>query len=435
MSPIEAARIVEEADRAFQAWRRLDFAERATPMHRVGALLEERKDALALLMAREMGKPIAQGISEAEKCAWVCRHYAEHAHSFLVPEPIASDAAKSYAAFRPLGVVLGVMPWNFPFWQVFRFAAPALMAGNVGVSKHASNVPGCAVAIESIFEAAGFPRGAFRTLLIGSAEVRKVIEHRRVRAVTLTGSTPAGAAVAAVAGASIKKTVLELGGSDPYIVLDDAEVDRAAAICVAARIVNSGQSCIAAKRFIVAASRADVFVEHFVSGMKAKRVGDPLDDATEIGPLARRDLRDELHRQVEASVARGAKVVVGGQIPGGPGAYYPATVLTGVAPGMAAYDEELFGPVAAVIEAGDEDDAIRIANDTSFGLGAAVFTQDRTRGERVARRLDAGAVFVNAQVASDPRMPFGGIKASGYGRELGAYGIKEFVNAKTVVVA
>jgi succinate-semialdehyde dehydrogenase/glutarate-semialdehyde dehydrogenase len=431
----EISTILDEAHEAWESWRATTFAHRGELMCRAAAALRERRRDLARLMALEMGKPVTQGDAEIEKCAWACEHFAERAEAYLATDVISTEAARSYVAFEPLGVVLAVMPWNFPFWQVFRFAAPALMAGNVGVLKHASNVPGCAVAIESIFEAAGFPRGAFRTLLIGSAEVRKVIEHRRVRAVTLTGSTPAGAAVAAVAGASIKKTVLELGGSDPYIVLDDAEVDRAAAICVAARIVNSGQSCIAAKRFIVAASRADVFVEHFVSGMKAKRVGDPLDDATEIGPLARRDLRDELHRQVEASVARGAKVVVGGQIPGGPGAYYPATVLTGVAPGMPAYDEELFGPVAAVIEAGDEDDAIRIANETSFGLGAAVFTRDLTRGERVARRLEAGAVFVNAQVASDPRLPFGGIKASGYGRELGAYGIKEFVNAKTVVVA
>jgi succinate-semialdehyde dehydrogenase/glutarate-semialdehyde dehydrogenase len=326
------------------------------------------------------------------------------------------------------------MPWNFPFWQVFRFAAPALMAGNVGLLKHASNVTGCALAIEALLREAGFPPDAFRTLITGSRQVQAVIEHPLVRAVTLTGSTPAGQAVAAQAGAVLKKTVLELGGSDPYLVLEDADLDHAVEICVGARLINSGQSCIAAKRFIVVEPVLDAFTSRFVESMRAKQVGDPLAADTDVGPLARRDLRDELHAQVEASVGKGAERLLGGQLPDGPGAFYPPTVLGAVGPGMPAYHEELFGPVAAIIPASDETDAIRIANDTDFGLGAAVFTGDITRGERVARALEAGSTFVNAAVASDPRLPFGGIKTSGYGRELGRYGIHEFVNAKTVVV-
>jgi len=326
------------------------------------------------------------------------------------------------------------MPWNFPLWQVFRFAAPALMAGNVGVLKHASNVPGCALAIQEIFIQAGFPKGAFRTLLIPSGQVQAIIEHPLVRAVSLTGSTPAGKAVAAQAGAVLKKTVLELGGSDPYLVLGDADLDHAVQTCVNSRLINCGQSCIAAKRFIVLEPILAAFTEKFVALMKAKKIGDPFVDGTDIGPLARRDLRDDLHKQVLASIAHGAQLLLGGEVPPGKGAYYPPTVLAGVKPGMPAYDDELFGPVAAVINAKDEAEAVRIANDTIFGLGAAVFTKDVNRGERIARELEAGSAFVNCLVASDPRLPFGGIKQSGYGRELGSYGIKEFVNAKTIYV-
>lgn len=431
----ELERALHDARTAFLRWRTTTFEERAGLMRSAAGLLRARRDELATLMATEMGKPVRQGRAEAEKCAWACEHYAEHAERYLVPDRVATDAAKAYVAFEPLGPILAVMPWNFPLWQVFRFAAPALMAGNVGLLKHASSVPGCAVAIGETFAAAGFPRGCFRTLLIDSEAVGAVIDSPAVAAVTLTGSGPAGASVAARAGAALKKTVLELGGSDPYVVLEDADLDLAARVCVAARIVNSGQSCIAGKRFIVVSAVAGAFLDRFVAGMKACRVGDPLDEATDIGPLARADLRDALHRQVAESIARGAKLVLGGAIPTGPGAYYPATVLTDVAPGMPAYDEELFGPVAAIVAARDEDDAIRLANDSPFGLGAALFTRDGARGERLARRIDAGAVFINAQVASDPRLPFGGVKASGYGRELGAYGIREFVNAKTVVVA
>jgi succinate-semialdehyde dehydrogenase/glutarate-semialdehyde dehydrogenase len=408
--------------------------ERAGLMKRAGEILRRRKAELAHSMAIEMGKPRRQGIAEAEKCAWVCDYYADNAENHLAPDFIATDAAKSYVAFEPLGVVLAVMPWNFPFWQVFRFAAPALMAGNAGVLKHASNVPGCAIAIEQIFSEAGFPQGNFRSLLIGSAQVQAVIEHALVRAVTLTGSTPAGKAVAAQAGAVLKKTVLELGGSDAYVVLEDADLDLAVQTCVNSRLINSGQSCINAKRFIVAAPVLGQFTEGFIATMKAKKLGDPLADETEVGPLARRDLRDEVHGQVRESIARGARVLLGGEIPPGNGAYYPPTVLADVKPGMPAYDDEIFGPVAAIIGARDEEEAVRIANDSAFGLGAAVFTRDLARGERIARQLEAGSTFINSLVASDPRLPFGGIKQSGYGRELGSYGIKEFVNIKTVYV-
>ena len=436
MSFAEAARVVAEADRAFHAWRRLGFTERAKPMQRAGALLEERKDALALLMAREMGKPIAQGISEAEKCAWVCRHYAEHAHSFLVPEELPSDAAKSYAAFQPLGVVLGVMPWNFPFWQVFRFAAPTLMAGNACVLKHASNVTGCALAIGDLFRDAGFPEGLFGVLLVPGDQVARVIEMPLVRAVSLTGSSAAGRSVAREAGRVLKKCVLELGGSDPYVVLEDADLGSAVEACVSSRLINGGQSCIAAKRFIVVRPLESAFTERMVHLMREKTQGLPTEPGVDLGPLARRDLRDQLHAQVTESVRRGAVRALGGTVPPGHGAFYPPTVLTSVRPGMPAYDEETFGPVAAIITADDEADAIRIANDSPFGLGAAVFTKDRARGERIAaEEFEAGACFVNAFVRSDPRLPFGGVKDSGYGRELSSFGIREFVNIKTVYVA
>jgi succinate-semialdehyde dehydrogenase/glutarate-semialdehyde dehydrogenase len=382
-----------------------------------------------------MGKPIRDGRAEAEKCAWVCEYYAEQAEAFLQPEIIPTDASKSFVTFQPSGVVLAVMPWNFPFWQVFRFAAPALMAGNTGVLKHASNVPGCALAIEEVFRQAGFPDHAFRTLLIGSQHVEAVIAHPLVTAVTLTGSTPAGKAVARKAGEMIKKTVLELGGSDAYVVLEDADLDATVTACVASRLVNAGQSCIAAKRFVVVESIRTRFEEAFVTQMRTAKVGDPLDEQTQVGPLARHDLRDALHHQVQASLAKGATCLLGGVLPESKGAFYPPTVLTQVTKGMPAYDDELFGPVAAIIAVPDEPAAIRVANDSVFGLGAAVFTKDIAKGERIAAyELDAGCCFVNAFVKSDPRLPFGGIKESGYGRELSSYGIKEFVNIKTVYV-
>ena len=431
----EVGAAIARAHETFLTWRERPLPERAALLKEAASVLRSRKEELAILMAEEMGKPVTQGAAEVEKCAWACEYYAQNAADHLRPDPIATESARSYVAFEPLGVVLAVMPWNFPLWQVIRFAAPALMAGNVGLLKHASNVPGCALALEETFRQAGFPGGAFRALLIGNARVRAVIEHPLVRAVTLTGSTPAGKAVAAQAGAVLKKTVLELGGSDPYLVLEDADLGRAAEICAASRLVNGGQSCIAAKRFVVVRLVLEAFTERFVAAMRAKRMGDPLQAETEVGPQARTDLRDAVHRQVTGSIEGGARLLLGGEIPEGPGAYYPPTVLADVSPGMPAYDEEVFGPVGAIVPARDEDDAVRIANDSVFGLGAAVFTRDAARGERVARRLDAGATFVNALVASDPRLPFGGVKESGYGRELGSYGIKEFVNAKTVVVA
>jgi succinate-semialdehyde dehydrogenase/glutarate-semialdehyde dehydrogenase len=435
MTPDEVSGVITRSHETWLKWRSVPFAVRASLMKRAAEILRARKDELARLMTAEMGKPLKQGVAEAETCAWVCDYYADNAEAQLADQIIATDASRSYVAFQPIGVVLAVMPWNFPLWQVYRFAAPALMAGNVGVLKHASNVPGCALAIEEIFRQAGFPDDAFRTLLIGSKQVEAVIKHPLVRAVTLTGSTPAGRAVASQAGSVLKKTVLELGGSDPYIVLEDADMAHAVQTCVNSRLINSGESCIAAKRFIVVDSVLAEFTDRFVALMKAKKTGDPLAPDTDVGPLARTDLRDSLHAQVVASVQRGATLLLGGEIPVGEGAYYPPTVLADVKPGMPAYDEETFGPVAAIISARDEDDAVRIANDTIFGLGAAVFTRDAARGDRVARRLAAGSAFVNGLVASDPRLPFGGIKESGYGRELGSFGIKEFVNIKTVYVA
>lgn len=435
LTAAETGRTISRCHDAFLAWRRTGFAEKSALMKNAARVLRENSESHARLMALEMGKVLREGRSEVEKCARVCDYYAQHAEAFLAPEDVRTDATRSFVTFQPLGVVLAVMPWNFPFWQVFRFAAPALMAGNVGVLKHASNVPGCALAIEKVFREAGFPEHAFRTLLVGSSSVDSIIENPHVRAVTLTGSTPAGRSVARKAGEMLKKTVLELGGSDAYVVLEDADVEEAAATCVTSRLINAGQSCIAAKRFIVVEAIREGFEELFVEGMRARRVGDPLDEKSDIGPQARADLRDDLHRQVVASIENGAKCLLGGRVPDGPGAFYPPTVLTDVRKGSPAYDEELFGPVAAVIPAKDEGDALRIANDSVFGLGAAVFTRDTARGERIAsEELEAGACFVNAFVRSDPRLPFGGIKESGYGRELSHYGMREFVNVKTVYV-
>jgi len=435
MTPASVGQIIGEVNEAFLAWRRIPFPERATPMRRAAEILRAEASELAHLMAREMGKPVRDGVAEAQKCALTCDFYAENAARFLAREPIKTEAGNSFVAFNPLGVVLAVMPWNFPFWQVFRFAAPGLMAGNGAVLKHASNVPGCALAIEDIFRRAGFPANLFRTLLIGSGRVETVIEHPLIRAATLTGSGAAGRAIARQAGGLLKKTVLELGGSDPYLVLEDADPEFAATVCTKARLINSGQSCIAGKRFIVVDAIRHDFEDRFVEQMAAARVGDPFKEDTRVGPLARRDLRDTLHRQVEASVAKGARCLLGGVIPEGRGAYYPPTVLTDVRAGMPAYDEELFGPVAAIIPVKNEEEAIAAANDSSFGLGAAVITRDSSRGERIAAELiESGCVFVNDAVRSDPRLPFGGIKESGYGRELAELGIREFVNAKTVWV-
>lgn len=426
---------VEEAHATFLEWRRTSFAERAGHMREAARVLRDRQDDLARLMALEMGKPVKEGRSEVEKCATTCEYYAEHAEAFLASEAVETEASKSFVAFQPLGVVLAVMPWNFPFWQVFRFVAPGLMAGNTGLLKHASNVPGSALAIEDVLRQAGFPDGAFRTLLIGSGAVARVIENPKVVAATLTGSAPAGRAVAATAGAQIKKTVLELGGSDPYVILEDADVEHAAEVCAKSRLINGGQSCIAAKRFIVGPKLRQEFEERLVEAMGSLTMGDPLEESTDIGPQARHDLRDELHQQVAKSLDAGARCLLGGEIPDGPGAFYPPTVLTDVRPGLPAYGEELFGPVAAILPVSDDDEAIRVANDSSFGLGAAVFTRDLDRGERIARdELQAGCCFVNDLVRSDPRLPFGGIKESGHGRELGSFGIREFVNIKTVYV-
>jgi succinate-semialdehyde dehydrogenase/glutarate-semialdehyde dehydrogenase len=432
----EAHAAIERAHEAFLKWRRESFAARAVPMRRAAQILRDRAHDYGKLMAEEMGKPIRDGILEAQKCALGCDFYAENAERFLTRQMVEQGAKTSFVVFQPIGVVLAVMPWNFPFWQVFRFAAPALMAGNAGVLKHASNVPGSALAIAGILREAGFPQGLFETVLVGSRDVDDLIAHPKVRAVTLTGSTPAGRAVAAKAGSVLKKTVLELGGSDPYLILDDVDVEFAAAASAKGRLVNSGQSCIAAKRFIVLSPLLRRFEESLVRHMQAAKVGDPMDAATEIGPLAREDLRDDLHRQVEDSIRLGARRLCGGEIPNGPGAFYPPTVLSSVTKGMPAYDEEMFGPVAAVIEAKNVSEAVRIANDSEFGLGGGVFTRDLELGERLAvEEIESGLVFVNGTVVSDPRLPFGGVKDSGYGRELASFGIQEFVNIKTVVVA
>ena len=426
---------VAAAHRAFLEWRRTSFAERGAVLRRAADALDARKDELAHQMAIEMGKPLAQGRAEADKCAWVCRYYADNGAAFLGHEAVATEASKSFVTFPPIGVVLAVMPWNFPLWQVFRFAAPAFMAGNAGLLKHSSNVCGSALSIEEILHVAGIPKDLFRTLLLPSARVSSLIGAPEIKAVTLTGSTPAGQSVAAKAGQLLKKTVLELGGSDPYVILEDADLDAAAEASVASRLINSGQSCIAAKRFIVVESVYGQFEELYVEKMKKKHLGDPLEAGVDVGPQARRDLRDDLHSQVHRSLDQGARKLLGCQVPEGPGAFYPPSVLGGVTPGMPAFDEELFGPVAALVSAKDEKHAIALANQSPFGLGAAVFTSDLARGERIAaEEIEAGSCFVNTFVRSDPRLPFGGIKESGYGRELSAFGIREFVNIKTVYV-
>ena len=427
--------LLGQAEEAFAAWRRVPFAERATLMRAAARELRDRHDHYARLMTLEMGKTFAAAKAEAEKCALCCDFYAEHGLAFLAPETVATDASRSLVRYDPLGPILAVMPWNFPFWQVFRFAAPALMAGNVGLLKHASNVPSCALAIEEVFTRAGFPMGAFQTLMVGSRAVENIIRHPAVKAVTLTGSEPAGVSVASTAGSVLKKTVLELGGSDPFVILKDADVQAAAKTAAQARCINNGQSCIAAKRFIVVQDVAEAFEAAFVAAMGTLKVGDPMEPSTDVGPMAREDLLLELHDQVDRSVRAGAVLRLGGKRLEGPGAFYPPTVLTGVRPGMAAFDEETFGPVAAVITARDEAEAVALANRSPFGLGASLWTRDLQRGETLAGEIESGSVFINGMVKSDPRLPFGGIKRSGYGRELSAFGIREFVNIKTVWIA
>lgn len=427
---------LDRAERAFASWSRLSFDARAQRLRQVAELLRERREAFAKRMATEMGKPIRQGRGEVDKCAWVCEHYAATAADDLRDEPVELDGDEAFVSYRPRGALLSIMPWNFPFWQVLRQAVPGLMAGNVVLLKHADNVSGCAEDIAQLFRDAELPKGAFENLRIELPLVETVIADPRVQAVTLTGSTRAGRAVGALAGAALTKSVLELGGSDPYVILEDADLEQAADACVASRLLNSGQSCIAAKRWIAVDAVHDAFLELVMARMKAAVVGHPLEETTDVGPMARRDLRDELHRQVERSLQAGAVVALGGQVPDREGWWYPPTVLTGVRPGMPAFDEELFGPVAAVVRARDEADAIALANETPYGLGAAVFTRDLERGRRLAREeLHAGCCFVNAFVKSDPRLPFGGIKDSGYGRELSRHGIRELVQAKVVYVS
>jgi len=432
----EALAIARAARAAFPAWSATPFAERARLMRAAAAVLRRRRDEFAELMCAEMGKVLADGRAEVEKCAAGCDFYADHAERFLADEAVDFGDLKAKVVYRPLGTILAVMPWNFPFWQVFRFAAPTLMAGNTAVLKHASNVPGCALAIEEVFREAGFPADMFRTALVPSGTVKALIEDDAIAAVSLTGSVDAGRKVAAQAGAVLKKCVLELGGSDAYLVLDDADIEAAARTAAGARMVNAGQSCIAGKRFVVLASVREAFEQALARHMQAFEIGDPRAEGTKLGPLVRVKDRDGVHDQVRRSVEAGARLLTGGEVPDRPGAWYPPTVLTGVRPGMAAYDEEVFGPVAAVIEARDEADAVRIANDSPFGLGSGVLTGDLARGERLASdALEAGMSFVNQNVRSDPRLPFGGIKHSGYGRELALFGIREFVNIKSVVVA
>jgi succinate-semialdehyde dehydrogenase/glutarate-semialdehyde dehydrogenase len=423
---------ITEVDAAFRSWREVSIADRAIPLRGLARLLRERKDRYARLITTEMGKPITEALAEIEKCALTCDFYAERAAAYLADEPVETNARASFVAFEPLGVILAVMPWNYPFWQVVRFLAPALMAGNTALLKHASNVPQCALALEEAVRDAGFPRGVLRTLLVPGADVEPVIADDRVRAVTLTGSTATGARIAELAGRAVKKAVLELGGSDPFIVLRDADLAAAAETGAKARFQNGGQSCIAAKRFLVEAPVAEEFERRFADAIRALRVGDPLDPATQVGPLAREDLRDALERQVAESVRMGARVVVGGKRRAGKGWFYEPTLLADVTEDMPVLNEETFGPVAALLAVRDADEAIRVANRSPYGLGAALWTANETAARAIARRIESGSVFINGMVASDPRLPFGGTKKSGYGRELSSFGIREFVNIQTV---
>jgi len=427
--------IINSSYNTYLEWRNESISYRSKMMRDLAELLKQKKEKLGALMTQEMGKPIKQSIAEAEKCAWVCEYYADNAERFLSKKEISTDSKKSFISFQPIGLILAIMPWNFPFWQVFRFASPTLMAGNVGILKHASNVQGCAKQIEKLFLEAGFPEYAFSNLVIGSNKVSNVINNPLVRAITLTGSAPAGKSVASHAGSLLKKTVLELGGNDPYIILEDADLNNAVESCIAGRMLNTGQSCIAAKRFIVVKARLDEFIDKVEQKINNMKMGDPLDSNIDIGPMVNTDARDELHQQVLMSIEKGAKLISGGKIPESDGSFYPPTLLTNVEPGMSAFDDELFGPVAVIISAKDQAHAIDLANKTNYGLGAAIFTGDIDKGEKIAiNELEAGSCFVNDFVKSDPRLPFGGIKESGYGRELSEFGILEFVNIKSVVI-
>ncbi len=428
----EVNKSIEDSHKAFLKWRDTGIEERSLLMKNAASVMRSKREEYAFIITTEMGKPIKQSIAEVEKCAWVCDYFAENAGAMLRNEEVKTDASESYIEFNPLGIILAVMPWNFPFWQVFRFAAPSLMAGNVGLLKHSSNVPMCAIAIEQIFHNAGFQKNVFKTLLISSVPIKQIIKDSRVKAATLTGSEPAGRKIGEACGKELKKSVLELGGSDPFIVLDDANLDEAAKTAVTARLINNGQSCIASKRFIAVAKIYDEFKVKFINAMEKVKVGDPLDELTELGPIAREDLLYELDSQVKDSVAKGARILTGGKILPGRGFYYAPTILDNLSKGMPAYDDEIFGPVASLIKAKDDEDAIRIANDTPFGLGASLWTTNMEKAKLFATKIDAGAIFVNGMVKSDPRLPFGGIKNSGYGRELSHYGIKEFVNIKSV---
>jgi succinate-semialdehyde dehydrogenase/glutarate-semialdehyde dehydrogenase len=435
--PIASERIGEWLSRgvaAYREHRRTPFSERAHHMNKAASLLEAESRELGQLMTVEMGKPIVAAIEEARKCATACRYYAENAERFLADQPVEMEGGKAWVAFQPIGVVLAIMPWNFPFWQVFRFAAPALMAGNVGILKHASNVPQCALAISNIFRRAGFIEGAFQTLLVGTDAVEGIIADDRIAAVTLTGSEGAGRSVASTAGKNLKKSVIELGGSDPFIVMPSADLDQAVATAVTARMINNGQSCIAAKRFIIHEKIYDDFLKKFVEGVAAIRIGDPMDESTQLGPLATAAIREDLDKQVKASVAAGARVLTGGQKLDREGFFYAPTVLADIPPNAPAATEELFGPVASVFRAKDQADAIRIANGTTFGLGASAWTRDVVERDRFVAEIESGLLFINGMVASDARLPFGGVKHSGFGRELGEFGIREFVNIKSVRV-
>lgn len=435
MDDTELQTMLRQAHDAHTHWRTIEFSERAELMANAATVLRKNRDKYAARMTQEMGKPINQSYGEVEKCAWVCDYFAANGAAFMADREVKTDASRSFVTFRPLGVVFVIMPWNYPFWQVFRYIAPNLMAGNAGVLSHSPNVTGCALDIEAVLQEAGFPKALFRTAIIDTDQSADAIADEHIQAVTLTGSVGAGRAVASEAGKALKKCVLELGGSDAYVVLEDADIAQAAEACVKGRFVNSGQSCIAAKRFIVVDAVRDAFEKAVLAKMKAHKVGDPTDPATTIGPMARADLRVELHKQVQASIEAGARCLVGGKMPVGNGFYYPPTLLTDVAPGMPAYSEELFGPVATLIPVADEAQALEVANATTFGLGSAVFTGDAKRGERLAREgIHAGACFVNQQLVSDPRLPFGGIKDSGYGRELSSFGMHEFVNIKAVSI-
>ena len=425
---------IQKATETFRSFRKLSFAERGKMMNRAAEILESEKEVLAKLMTLEMGKTYRSAIDEAVKCAWVCRYYAEHAEKFLADEIVETPASRSFIRYQPMGVVLVIMPWNYPFWQVFRFIAPGLMAGNVGILKHASNVPQCALKIEEILSKAGFPEGAFQTLLIGSSQVDRILDDPRVAAATLTGSEGAGVQVGSGAAKRIKKVVLELGGSDPFVVMPSANLAEAVAVGIKARTLNNGQSCIAAKRFIVHDQIADKFQNEFVSQMEKLKLGDPFDEKTDVGPLANAEAVKSLQADVQASVKAGAKVLTGGKPADRPGSFYLPTVLTDIPKDSPAYREELFGPVASIFRVKSVDDAIRVANDSRFGLGASAWTSDKTEQERFINELEAGMVFINQMVFSDPRVPFGGVKRSGVGRELSTYGIREFTNVKTVWV-